>query len=103
MNRPTPRDVQVRALARRVADIAAEASLAGTNVASALMAATIHVAFAAHMTRLDVAGWLRALAGELEAKDKAYDKYGAQVRALLRELPPDPARSAGNTTKGKLQ
>jgi hypothetical protein len=94
MKRQPPKDVC--ALARRVADVAAEAPLAGTNGASALMAATIHGAFAAGMTRLDIAGWFRALAGELEAKGKAYDKYGARVRALSRELPPDPARSAGN-------
>ena len=51
MKRQPSRDVQVRALARRAADLAAEASLAGTHGASALMAATIHVAFAARMTR----------------------------------------------------
>ena len=95
--RQPSRDVQVRALARRVADVAAEASLAGTNAPSALMAATIHVAFAARMTRLDIAGWLRALAEELEARERAYTSYGARVRALMRELPPAPARPAGTT------
>ena len=38
-----------------------------------------------------------------EAQRKAEELYGAQVRAALKKFPTDPARSAGNTTKGKLQ
>ena len=59
---------EVRALAHRAADLAAESPLDGLDAATAAMAAAIHVAFGAQMSSYDIADWLRRLAAELETE-----------------------------------
>lgn len=70
---------QVRALARRAADVAAEASLDGLDAATAVMAAAIHVSFDARMSCRDIADWLRRLADEMDTTDE-----GAAVRSAMK-------------------
>lgn len=84
---------EVRALARRAADLAAEASLDGLDAATAVMAAAIHVSFDARMTRRDLADWFRRLAAEFEATEA--EAYGAKVRASLRHSTRPAAAPAG--------
>jgi hypothetical protein len=80
MKRASP---EVRALARRAADVAAEASLDGLDAATAVMAAAIHVSFSSDMSNRDIADWLRRLAAELENDEQA--AYGARIRRAMRE------------------
>jgi hypothetical protein len=76
---------EVRALARRAADLAAEASLDGLDAATAVMAAAIHVSFDAHMSRRDIADWFRRLADEFEVWER--EERAARLRKALRERP----------------
>lgn len=61
---------EVRALARRVADVAAEAALDGLAAPQAVMAAALHTARRADMSDADIADWLRRLAAEAEGNDR---------------------------------
>jgi hypothetical protein len=74
---------EVRALARRAADVAAEASLDGLDAATAVMVAAIDVCFFdAGMTHREVADWFRRFANGLEAEERA--GLNARVRAAMR-------------------
>jgi hypothetical protein len=82
---------EVRALARRAADVAAQAQLDGLDAARAVMAAAIHIAFDARMSAADIADWLRRLAEEL---DQAAEADAARVRELLRQDQITPTKGA---------
>jgi len=73
---------EIRALARRAADVAGRAPLDGLDAARAVMAATIYVSVRAGMSREEIIDWLRRLALELEDPDEA---FCAQVREALRK------------------
>jgi hypothetical protein len=73
MKRPSK---EVRALARRAAALAEQASLDGLDAPTAVMAAAISVSFE-QMSRADIADWFRRLADEMEGD-------AARIRHLLR-------------------
>lgn len=101
--RNVPPKKEMQALAHRVMDVVDLSPLGGFPAARALMSATFYAARRAGLTGDDIVDWLRRLADEMDQTERvAREKFGAQVRALLRESP-EPARPAGTTTKGKLQ
>lgn len=72
----------VRIIARKVGDIAAEAALDGLDTVTALMAGLIYVCRRVHMSDRDIANWFRRLADEF---DREHREYQAQLRTSLRQ------------------
>src|SRR5260221_270561 len=68
----------------------------GASTATLLLAYTIRTPH-----REWLVNWLNRVVAACET-EKEFEEYGARVRAALRASP-DPARPAGDTTKGKLQ